>query len=116
MTTPVPSPRPRPILLAQSLLAAAQLIVGAAGFAEHVPAAAAWWIITGMAAVQVGLAFYLQGQTTPLSDPQDARGVPLVPADVAQARVDQAAISGPPAPDVLSGGLPTTTGGPVVPE
>jgi len=103
-TPPSPSSsstgRPRPILLAQSMLAAVQVIVGAAGFAEHVPAGAAWWIVTGLAAVQIGLAFYLQSRTTPLSSPQDARGVPLVPVDA----VPPPVVS-PPA---------TTTGRPVV--
>jgi hypothetical protein len=78
---PVNASRPRPVLLAQSILAAAGLVVGTAGFTQHVPAAAAWWIVTGIAAVNFGLGFYLQGLVTPLSAPQDARGVELVPAD-----------------------------------
>lgn len=73
--------RPRPVLLAQSILAAVGAVVGTAGFAEQIPARAAWWIFAGLAAVNFGLGFYLQGLVTPLSQPQDARGIDLVPAD-----------------------------------
>lgn len=103
------APRPRPILLAQSILAALALVTGTAGFSQHVPAAAAWWIITGLAAVNLGLGFYLQSRTTPLSSPQDARGVPLVPIDAIDPPLQ------PPAPPA-AGTLPTTSGAPVRPE
>lgn len=76
-----PTTRPRPILLAQSILGAAGVVVASAGFTQHVPASAAWWIITGLAAVNFGLGFYLQSITTPLSSPKDAEGRDLVPAD-----------------------------------
>jgi hypothetical protein len=56
-------------------------VVSSAGFAGQIPAAAAWWIVTGYLAVQAGLAFYLQSVTTPLSSPKDNRGVDLVAAD-----------------------------------
>lgn len=105
MTTPTTTPRPRPILLAQSMLAAVQVVTGAAGFADHVPATAAWWIITGLAAVQIGLAVYLERISTPLSSPQDNRGVPLVPVD------SPAAPTGPTAASGMG-----TTGGPLLPE
>jgi hypothetical protein len=92
--------RPRPVLLSLSVLAALDAITGAAGFAERIPAGAAWWIITGLAAVHVGLAVYLQRVVTPLADPRDARGVPLTPVDAApQGRT-----------------LPTTTGEHTIPE
>ncbi len=71
--------RPRPVLVAQSILAAAGLVVGTAGFAEQVPARAAWWIVTGIAAVNLGLGFYLQSRVTPLSDPRASDGTPLAP-------------------------------------
>jgi hypothetical protein len=99
-TAPVPpgGSRPRPILLAQSILAAVGLIVGSAGFAERVPADAAWWVVTGLAAVNLGLGFYLQSRTTPLSDPRDASGTPLVAADVTRivvTRDDAATVTTP---------------------
>lgn len=111
---PVPpaAPRPRPILLAQSVLAAVGLVVSAAGFSEHVPAVVAWWIVTGMAGIQIGLAFYLQRQTTPLSAPQDHRGVDLVPID----QVPQVSVTLIPEAAPSAGPLPTTTGKLVIPE
>lgn len=78
---PDTTPRPRPVLVAQSILAAVGLVVGSAGFAEQIPARAAWWIVTGLAAVNLGLGFYLQGRVTPLSRPQTADGRDLVPAN-----------------------------------
>lgn len=78
---PEQAPRPRPVLVTQSILAAVGLVVGSAGFAEQIPARAAWWIITGLAAVNLGIGFYLQSRVTPLSAPQDAQGRDLVPAD-----------------------------------
>lgn len=102
-TPPPPSPRPRPILLVQSTLAALGVVTGSAGLTAHIPAAAAWWLVIAIAAVNVGLGFYLQSVTTPLSAPQDARGVPLVAHDVAQAAVVQAAATG-----VVSAEPPTT--------
>lgn len=75
------TPRPRPILVTQSVMAAVGAVIGSAGFAGQIPARAAWWIITGYAAVQVGLAVYLQSITTPLASPKDADGRDLVPAE-----------------------------------
>lgn len=75
------TPRPRPIVVTQAVMAAVGVVVGSAGFADRIPDSAAWWFITGYAAVQVGLAFYLQSITTPLSAPRDAQGRDLVPSD-----------------------------------
>ncbi len=84
------TPRPRPILITQSIMAAIGAVIGSAGFAGQIPARAAWWIITGYIAVQVGLAFYLQSVTTPLSSPKDAEGVDLVPANTTRIVVTKA--------------------------
>jgi hypothetical protein len=77
------TPRPRPIVVTPAVMAAVGVVIGSAGFADQIPERAAWWILTGYAAVQVGVALYLQSITTPLSAPQDARGVELVPVDKA---------------------------------
>lgn len=82
ISVPSSGPRPRPIVVTQAVMAALGAVIGSAGFAGQIPAAAAWWIITGYAAVNVGLSFYLQAITTPLSAPRDAEGRDLVPADV----------------------------------
>lgn len=74
------TPRPRPIVVTQAVMASLGAVIGAAGFADQIPAAAAWWIITGYAAINIGLAFYLQSITTPLSSPRAADGRDLVPA------------------------------------
>jgi hypothetical protein len=76
------APRPRPILVTQSVMVAVGAVVTSAGFAGQIPARAAWWIITGYIAIQAGLAFYLQSVTTPVSDPKAADGSDLIPADV----------------------------------
>lgn len=100
--------RPRPVLITLSVLAALDILTGTAGFTQHIPAGAAWWIITGLSAVHIGLAFYLQSVVTPLADPRDARGVPMVAADVASKQIAAAAAS--------TWKLPTTTGEATQPE
>lgn len=82
ISVPSSGPRPRPIVVTQAVMAALGVVVGSAGFADQIPEGAAWWILTGYAAINVGLAFYLQSITTPLSAPQDAQGRDLVPADI----------------------------------
>lgn len=122
--TPATGARPRPVLVAQSILAAVGLIVGSAGFAEQLPARAAWWIITGLAAVNFGLGFYLQSRVTPLSAPQDARGVTLVPADTTQIVVTRDASGGDPTATVVTpqgtpppvASIDRTTGGRLRPD
>lgn len=84
---PDSTPRPRPIVVTQAVMAALGAVVGAAGFADQIPAAAAWWILTGYAAINVGLSFYLQSITTPLSSPRDSLGRDLIPADVKEITV-----------------------------
>lgn len=119
---PATGARPRPVLVAQSILAAVGVIVGTAGFAEQLPARAAWWIVTGLAAVNFGLGFYLQGRVTPLSAPQDSRGVPLAPVDTTRIVVTRDASGGDPTATVVTPqGTPPprlddTTGGPLRPD
>ena len=73
--------RPRPIVIAQVILTIVGSIVTAAGFADQIPAGAAWWVLTGYGALNLGLAFYLQSIVTPVSSPKDADGTDLVRAD-----------------------------------
>lgn len=106
MTGPLPpdnAPRPRPIVITQSIMVAIGAVISSAGFAGQIPAKAAWWIITGYIAIQAGLAFYLQSVTTPLSSPKDARGVDLVAADTTRIVVtkhDSATVITPQEPEV----------------
>jgi hypothetical protein len=84
---PDTAPRPRPIVVTQAIMAAIGAVITSAGFAGQIPARAAWWIITGYLAINVGLSFYLQSITTPLSSPKDAVGRDLIPADVKEITV-----------------------------
>ena len=54
-----------PVLIVMSALAGAQLLTGAAAFAEVVPAPWAGLIIAGIAAVQGGMGFYVRGKVQP---------------------------------------------------
>jgi hypothetical protein len=69
-----------PVLLAMSILAAAQLITNASGLTDVVPAK---WVMLGsvvVAAAQFGIQYWVRGVVTPLVAPKDAEGVPLVRA------------------------------------
>jgi hypothetical protein len=68
----------QPVLLAMSILAAAQMVTGAAAFADTVGAKVAGLVIAGIAAAQFGIQYWVRGVVTPLVDPRDADGIKLV--------------------------------------
>jgi hypothetical protein len=56
-----------PVVLVMSILAALQVLVAGAAFTEAVPQPWANLAALVVAAVQVGVAFYVRGQVTPIS-------------------------------------------------
>lgn len=73
-----------PVLIAMSVLAGMQALTVSAGFAEAVPPAVALWVVLGIATLQGAVQFYVRGEVTPVADPRDNQGRPLVPADAIQ--------------------------------
>lgn len=69
--------RNRPVVAVMSVLAAFQIIAGAANLAGLVGARPAAWIVLLVAAAQAGVQFWVQAQVTPLTDPRDSSGAPL---------------------------------------
>lgn len=59
---------PRPILMALSILAGLKVLTSAAVFTDLIGTTAAGLVVATLAAVDVGLAFYLQGQVVPLAN------------------------------------------------
>lgn len=66
MTRDTPS-TPRPILVTLSILAGLKVLTSAAVFTDLIGMTAAGLVVAGLAAVDVGTAFYLQGQVVPLA-------------------------------------------------
>lgn len=58
----------RPVLLALSILAGLKVLTSAAVFADLIGDQATGLIVAALAALDVGMAFYLQGQVTPFAD------------------------------------------------
>lgn len=80
-TLPVPVPRPRPVLFYGMINTAVLAFLGGAGAIDLIPPVAVAVVALAWAVVGGGWAFYVQSVTTPVSSPQDDRGVPLVPVD-----------------------------------
>jgi len=102
-----PSPagsRPRPVLFYGVLNTAVLAFLGGAGAVDLIPVKAVAIVALAWAVVGGAWAFYVQSVTTPTAAPQDDRGVPLVPKDVADERAAQAAETGVVSP------LPPSTG------
>lgn len=59
---------PRPVLLALSALAGVDVVIAGAAFQDVIGETAAGLALLVMAAVKVGVAFYLQGQVVPLKN------------------------------------------------
>jgi len=59
---------PKPVLLALSILAALDVLTAGAAFTDIVGKDTAGFIILVLAAIKVGVAFYLQGQVTPFAN------------------------------------------------
>jgi hypothetical protein len=82
---------PRPVLTVMSILAGLQILAGGAALGDVVGAKTAGLIVVGIAAIQGGVQFWVQGQVTPMSN-------------VAARRVDDGRIIlGPAATPVLAG-------------
>jgi len=95
MSVPAPAgSRPRPVLLYGMINTAVLAFLGGAGAVDLIPVKVVALVALAWAVVGGAWAFYVQSVTTPVSSPQDARGVPLVPLD---------------AVDAGTGGTPTTT-------
>jgi hypothetical protein len=120
--------RPRPVVIYGAFVAALGAFLGYAGLADLMPKTVIAWVALVGAVVTAGGGFLVQGLTTPLSSPKDARGVDLKPVDVADAEKAEAvatavaeAVVPSPAPVMQwapgrGPDLPTTTGQPVIPE
>jgi hypothetical protein len=81
----------RPVLITMSILAGAQVLVGAASLTDLIGKQAAGLAIVGIAAVQAGIQFYVQGQVTPN-------------ASVAARRIDEKRVVTGPAAKVVQDG------------
>lgn len=68
-----------PVVIVMSVLAALQVITGAANLADLLGARPAAWVVLVGGAIQVGAAYWVKGQVTPLADPRDNLGRPLTP-------------------------------------
>lgn len=80
----------RPVLITMSVLAGAQVLTGGAVLTERWPVASGVAVLV-VAAVQTGIAFYVQGQVTPTVNV------------AAQRRDDGRVVTGPAASAVLAG-------------
>lgn len=109
------SPRPRPVVWYGAFTAALGAFLGFAGLQDLMPKTVIAWVALVGAVVTAAGAFLVQKTTTPLSNPQDARGVPMVPVDVAHAQAVEAAATGTPPPSP-TGPTMGTTGGPLLPD
>lgn len=88
---PSPSaPRPRPVVLYGAFTAALGAFLGFAGLVDLMPKTVIAWVALVGAVVTAAGAVLVQSTVTPLSEPQDARGMPLVAQDVARAQAAQA--------------------------
>lgn len=74
------APKSRPVLITFSILAALQVLTGAAALGDVIGDQAFGLFAILVAAVQVGMTFYVQNQTVPLKDSVayvDNEGVPV---------------------------------------
>lgn len=112
MSTPstpsTPSPRPRPVLYYTAFMAAASAFLGFAGLSDLMPKQGIAFVALAVAVLGAGGGVLVQGLTTPVSNPQDARGVPLVPVDTVPPAAPAPVVSAPPT-------TTTTAGSPLFP-
>lgn len=73
------TPRPRPVLIAFSVMAGLDVLTGGSALADVIGKDTAGLIVLCLAAAKVGLGFYVQGEVTPLADPRNAAGEALRP-------------------------------------
>jgi hypothetical protein len=58
----------RPVIVTMSALAAAQAFTATAAFTDAIPAKTAALIVAAVAAIQIGVQFYVQSAVTPAQD------------------------------------------------
>jgi hypothetical protein len=80
-STPTTGGRPRPVVWYGVFTAAVGAFLGFAGLTDLMPKTVIAWVALVAAVATAGGAVLVQSTTTPLSSPQDARGVPMVPVD-----------------------------------
>jgi len=107
--------RPRPVVLYGAFTAALGAFLGYAGVTDLLPKNVIGWVALIGAIITAGGAVLVQNTVTPLSDPQDARGVSLTPVDVAEAEKAQAVAEAVALPSPVVS-WPTTTGKTLLPE
>jgi hypothetical protein len=78
--------RPRPVLILTALMAAFSALAGAGTALDFLPRpVVATILLVGIVVAAAGGAL-VQGAVTPLADPQDSAGRPLVPLDAIEAQ------------------------------
>ena len=88
--------RPRPVVIYGAVVAGLQALLGAGDLLNVIPDSVARWLqLTLVVLVAVGGALVVQAKVTPLSDPQDDRGVPLVAVDSMPASTETLAVRSP---------------------
>ena len=68
----------RPVLLVMSVLAGINAILGLGTLGDLISPTALAWVVLVSAGVQAAVQFWVQGKVTPLANPRDAYGQPLV--------------------------------------
>ncbi|TWJ15023.1 hypothetical protein LX16_0720 [Stackebrandtia albiflava] len=69
-----------PVLIIMSVLAALQVFVGGAAFSELVSVRVAGLLALSVAALQVGMQFYVRGRVAPVPAPEPVEAVAPAPA------------------------------------
>jgi hypothetical protein len=119
VASPATGSRPRPVLLLAALIAGINALALAGDAADIVPSNVFRWIVLASIVIAPIGAVLVQGVVTPLSNPRNAAGQPLVPVGLLQGPVRAAARAGAiaGAADVLgAAGLPTPPDGDPVDE
>ncbi len=78
--------RPRPVIVMTAVLAGVDVLAAGAALADVIGVTAFGLFVLASKAVNVAWSVYVQSEVTPLSDPMNAQGVPLVPDYQAQHR------------------------------
>jgi hypothetical protein len=73
--------RPRPVLILATLMAALSALAGAGALLDFLPRSIVGTIMLINIAIGAAGGVLVQGVVTPLADPQDSAGRPLVPLD-----------------------------------
>ncbi len=73
--------RPRPVIVMTAVLAGLDVLAAGAALGDVIGVTALALFVLVTKAINAGWSVYVQSVVTPLADPHDADGVPLVPAD-----------------------------------